>query len=52
MKERATLAGGKLTVRGEPETGTEVERSIPFVPTSQLNAGRSSPSGFQGNTVR
>lgn len=29
MRERAELAGGKLTVRSDPQTGTEVEFSAP-----------------------
>jgi signal transduction histidine kinase len=29
MQERAKLAGGKLTVRSKPDSGTEVELTIP-----------------------
>ena len=46
MTERAKVAGGKLTVRSELETGTEVELSIPLALAPDFQAGLSSPSSF------
>jgi signal transduction histidine kinase len=45
MRERAKLLGGKLTVRSEPGSGTELELSIPAANVYATPDGGKHPIG-------
>ena len=40
MRERATMAGGRVAIRSEPGQGTTVEVRIPFTPSARADAER------------